>query len=169
MTCARRHLGSTYRLQLNGLGFAGAAALVPFLHELGVETCYVSPITRARSSSSHGYDVVDPTVLDPSLGSREDFERLLTELEVRGMGLLIDIVPNHMAASTENPYFNDVLRLGRGSTYSSWFDIAWDEQDGKVLLPVLGEPLLPGPLAGPGQPRVVHDLGELVAVELTDP
>jgi len=137
----RRHLGSTYRLQLNGLGFAGATALVPFMHGLGVETCYVSPITRARAGSSHGYDVVDPTVLDPSLGTPQAFAELLTTLSAHGMGLLVDIVPNHMAASVENPFFADVLTRGQGSEFAAYFDIAWDEQGGKILLPVLGKPL----------------------------
>jgi (1->4)-alpha-D-glucan 1-alpha-D-glucosylmutase len=137
----RRHVGSTYRLQLNGIGFAGATALVPFLHGLGIETCYVSPVTRARTGSTHGYDVVDPTRLDPSLGSEQAFETMLAALADHDMGLLIDIVPNHMAASTENPFFADVLRHGRRSEFAPYFDIAWDEQDGKILLPVLGKPL----------------------------
>lgn len=137
----RRHVGSTYRLQLNGIGFAGATRLVPFLHRLSVETCYVSPVTRARAHSSHGYDVVDPTVLDPSLGTAAEFEEFLTALASHSMGLLLDIVPNHMAASVENPFFADVLRHGRDSEYGSYFDIAWDEQGGKIVLPVLGKPL----------------------------
>jgi (1->4)-alpha-D-glucan 1-alpha-D-glucosylmutase len=144
----RRHLGSTYRLQLNGLGFAGATALVPFMHGLGVETCYVSPITRARAGSSHGYDVVDPTVLDPSLGTPEAFEELLARLAAHSMGLLVDIVPNHMAASVENPFFADVLSRGQGSEFAAYFDIAWDEQGGKILLPVLGKPLVDALSAG---------------------
>jgi (1->4)-alpha-D-glucan 1-alpha-D-glucosylmutase len=150
-----RHLGSTYRLQLNGLGFAGATALVPFLHDLGVETCYLSPVTRARSGSTHGYDVIDPTVLDPALGTAADFEALLAALDALGMGALLDIVPNHMGASTESPFFRDVLRLGQQSEYADWFDIAWDEQDGKVLLPVLGDPL--ADVLGRGELSVVTD------------
>lgn len=128
---ARRELGSTYRVQLNGLGFAGARAMVPFLHQLGVETMYVSPVTQARSASTHGYDVIDPTRLDPALGTAADFEQLLAGLDERGMGLLVDIVPNHMAASTESPFFADVLRVGQGSLFARWFDIAWADQDGR--------------------------------------
>jgi malto-oligosyltrehalose synthase len=136
-----RHLGSTYRLQLNGIGFAAAAALVPFLAELGIETCYVSPVTRARSGSSHGYDVADPMVIDPALGGADGLAELFEALARHDIGLLVDIVPNHMAASPENPYFLDVLRHGRESRYARYFGIAWDEQDGRVLLPVLGRPV----------------------------
>lgn len=138
---SRRHLGSTYRLQLNGMGFAAAAELVPFLADLGVETVYLSPVTRARASSTHGYDVVDPTQLDPQLGGREGFDALLETVGRLDLGLLLDIVPNHMAATAENPFFADVLRHGRESSYGTWFDVYWDEQDGKVLLPVLGDRL----------------------------
>jgi (1->4)-alpha-D-glucan 1-alpha-D-glucosylmutase len=143
-----RRLGSTYRLQLNGLGFAAAERMVPFLRELGVETCYVSPVTRARAGSTHGYDVIDPTVLDPALGTREEFESLLAALAAHDMGLLVDIVPNHMAASTENPFFADVLQHGEDSEFASYFDIAWEEQAGKILLPVLGRPLAEALQAG---------------------
>ncbi|HEX3705095.1 MAG TPA: malto-oligosyltrehalose synthase [Mycobacteriales bacterium] len=163
-----RQLGSTYRLQLNGLGFTAAGRVVPFLHELGVETLYVSPITRARSGSAHGYDVVDPTVLDPELGSRADLDGLLESLEAHGMRLLVDIVPNHMAASVENPMFADVLRYGRGSRYAQVFDIAWEAADNKVVLPVLdgnvvdvmdaGQLRLTRPKAGSGYLLAYGDL-----------
>ncbi|HWC33908.1 MAG TPA: malto-oligosyltrehalose synthase [Mycobacteriales bacterium] len=138
---APRPLGSTYRLQLNGLGFAGAADIVPFLADLGVETLYVSPIARARQGSGHGYDVVDPNVIDPALGGRAGYDGLLDTLGRHGMGLLIDIVPNHMAASVENVMFADVLRRGRRSPYAAVFDIAWDAADNAVVLPVLDAPL----------------------------
>jgi len=134
---ARRELGSTYRLQLNGLGFDAAAALVPALHELGVETLYVSPITAARSGSSHGYDVIDPAKIDPALGGRAGLDSLLSVLAEHDMRLLIDTVPNHMAASVENPYFADVLRRGQRSRYASYFDIDWACGDGRVVLCVL--------------------------------
>ncbi|HVT64147.1 MAG TPA: malto-oligosyltrehalose synthase [Mycobacteriales bacterium] len=136
-----RHLGSTYRLQLNGMGFDGAREAVPFLADLGVETLYVSPITRARHGSAHGYDVIDPTVIDPSLGGRAGYEDLLDTLGDHDMRLLIDIVPNHMAASVENPMFADVLRLGRRSRYAPVFDIAWEAADNAVVLPILDSPL----------------------------
>ena len=96
-------LGSTYRLQLNGLGFTGARALVPYLHRLGIETLYLSPILAAAPGSTHGYDVIDPDRLDPALGSAEEFESLLEELAAHGMRALLDIVPNHMAAERAEP------------------------------------------------------------------
>ncbi|HVW80470.1 MAG TPA: malto-oligosyltrehalose synthase [Mycobacteriales bacterium] len=136
-----RPLGSTYRLQLGGIGFAGAAAAVPFLAELGVETLYVSPITRARSGSTHGYDVVDPTAVDPALGGPEGLEGLLQALDEHGMRLLIDIVPNHVAASVENPMFADVLRHGRGSRFAPVFDVAWETADNTIVLPWLDSSL----------------------------
>jgi malto-oligosyltrehalose synthase len=150
-----RLLGSTYRLQLNAIGFSAAADLVPFLNDLGVQTCYVSPISQARRGSTHGYDAIDPVRLDPSLGSRADYDRLLDRLADHGMTLLVDVVPNHMAASTENPYFADVLTHGRQSRFAAYFDVAWDEQDGKILLPVLGRPL-PDVVAA-GELTVVRD------------
>jgi maltose alpha-D-glucosyltransferase/alpha-amylase/(1->4)-alpha-D-glucan 1-alpha-D-glucosylmutase len=136
-----RALGSTYRLQLNGLGFAGAAATVPFLARLGVETLYVSPIARARHGSTHGYDVVDPTVIDSALGGRPGYDRLLDTLARHDMRLLIDIVPNHLAASVENAMFADVLRLGRRSRFAHVFDIGWEAADNTIVLPVLDGPL----------------------------
>lgn len=139
-TSSDRHLGSTYRLQLNGLGFGRARQLVPYLSELGVETLYVSPVTMAAPGSTHGYDVIDPSRLDPALGSADQFEALLEELAGRNMALLIDIVPNHMAAVSANPWWWDVLRRGRGSAFAPYFDIDWTRDEGRVLLPVLGRP-----------------------------
>jgi maltose alpha-D-glucosyltransferase/alpha-amylase/(1->4)-alpha-D-glucan 1-alpha-D-glucosylmutase len=141
MTLEGRRLGSTYRLQLNGLGFAGAAGVVPFLHDLGVQTCYLSPVTTAMPGSTHGYDVIDPTALDPQLGGADGFETLLGALAARGMRVLLDIVPNHMAAHPANAFFADVLQHGRRSRYAAWFDIAWEQADGRIVLPLLGGPL----------------------------
>jgi malto-oligosyltrehalose synthase len=132
-----RALGSTYRLQLNCVGFVGAVATVPFLADLGIETLYVSPITRARAGSTHGYDVVDPTVVDPALGGTEGLDELLQTLDAHAMRLLVDIVPNHMAATVENKMFADVLRHGRRSQYASFFDIAWETADNTIVLPLL--------------------------------
>ena len=104
---------ATYRLQLHGrFRFADARALVPYLHALGVTDLYASPILRARRGSTHGYDVVDPTVLNPELGGEEAFAALADALRQHDMGLLLDIVPNHMAATSENPWWADVLRHG---------------------------------------------------------
>jgi (1->4)-alpha-D-glucan 1-alpha-D-glucosylmutase len=134
-------LGSTYRLQLPGLGFEGARALVSYLSDLGVETLYVSPILAAAPGSAHGYDVIDPTRLDPALGSPLQFEKLLKELDAFDMRLLIDIVPNHMACQRSNAWWWDVLRLGQSSKFASTFDIDWSRHVGRVLVPTLPEPL----------------------------
>jgi malto-oligosyltrehalose synthase len=140
-TRGRRPLGSTYRLQLGGLGFAGAFDLVGYLHDLGVETLYVSPVLTAAPGSTHGYDVVDPTRLDPALGTAREFGALLAELAAHEMRLLIDIVPNHMATDPTNSWWWDTLRRGEESDYSATFDIDWPAQNGKVLVPTLAEPL----------------------------
>ncbi len=134
-------LGSTYRLQLHGLGLAGARRLVPYLAMLGIETLYLSPVLAAVPGSTHGYDVVDPEHLDSTLGSEEDFRSLLHDLDVRDMRVLLDIVPNHMAANPSNPWWWDVLRRGRASPYAGFFDIDWSRHGGRVLVPTLGRPL----------------------------
>ncbi len=135
-------LGSTYRLQLAGLGFEGARQLVDYLSDFGIETLYVSPIFAAVPGSAHGYDVIDPTRLDPSLGTAAEFEGLLAELNAHNMRLLIDIVPNHMAVHPDNRWWWDTLRRGEDSPFADTFDIDWSRQHGRVLVPSL-----PGPLA----------------------
>jgi (1->4)-alpha-D-glucan 1-alpha-D-glucosylmutase len=134
-------LGSTYRLQLNGLGFSGARALVPYLTRLGIETLYLSPVLTAAPGSTHGYDVIDPCRLDPALGPAEQFEALLDALAANGMRVLLDIVPNHMAAQPSNRWWWDTLRRGQSSTYASTFDIDWSQHNSRVLTPVLSRPL----------------------------
>ena len=134
-------LGSTYRLQLSGLGFSGARALVPYLHGLGIETLYLSPVLAAVPGSTHGYDVIDPGRLDPALGSPAQFAALLDELGVRGMRALLDVVPNHMAADPSNAWWWDTLRRGQGSDVADTFDIDWSQHGGRVLTPVLSQPL----------------------------
>jgi (1->4)-alpha-D-glucan 1-alpha-D-glucosylmutase len=134
-------LGSTYRLQLDGLGFTGARSIVGYLHRLGIDTLYCSPILAAVPGSTHGYDVIDPTRLDPALGTDEEFALLLTELADHGMRLLVDIVPNHMATDPADAWWRDVLRLGRASPYAATFDIDWTRHAGRVLVPTLGRPL----------------------------
>jgi (1->4)-alpha-D-glucan 1-alpha-D-glucosylmutase len=134
-------LGSTYRLQLNGLGFSGARALVPYLHRLGIETLFLSPVLAAAPGSTHGYDVIDPDRLDPALGSARQFEALLDELAAHDMRVLLDVVPNHMAAEPSNRLWWDTLRRGQASTYANTFDIDWSQHGGRVLLPVLSRPL----------------------------
>jgi len=117
---------ATYRLQFNGqFRFEDACYLVPYLQRLGISDIYASPILKASKGSSHGYDVTDPTCLNPELGTEADFEILTQALKNHGMGLLLDIVPNHMAASPENPWWQDVLNKGQESPYAGFFDTDW--------------------------------------------
>lgn len=138
--------GATYRLQMRGgMTLRRARDLVPYLDRLGISHLYTSPILCARPGSTHGYDVTDPGRLDPELGDEEGLRALSRALRERRMGLLLDIVPNHMAATQENPYWWDVLTYGRASACAGWFDIDWnapeEELRGRVLLPVLGASL----------------------------
>lgn len=136
---------ATYRLQFNkDFTFNDATKILDYLRELGITEIYASPILTSRRGSGHGYDVTNPNRLDPDLGTEKDFDLFLAELEKRGMGLLLDIVPNHMAASSENPWWMDVLENGPDSAFSSYFDIDWHPSsrslDNKILLPILGRP-----------------------------
>lgn len=135
-------LGSTYRLQIRGLGFAGTRLLVPYLAALGIQTLYLSPVFAAAPGSTHGYDVIDPNRLEPDVGTQRDLEALFDELQAHGMRALLDIVPNHMAAVPENAWWWDVLRHGEESVHASIFDIHWSEQQGRVLVPALTRPLV---------------------------
>ncbi len=132
---------ATYRLQFNGeFTFADAQKIVPYLHDLGISHIYASPITTARSGSLHGYDVVDPTRVNPELGGEDGLRALAGDLKRHGMGLIVDIVPNHMGiAGGENAWWNDVLARGQASPFADFFDIDWED---KLLLPFLGEPLV---------------------------
>jgi (1->4)-alpha-D-glucan 1-alpha-D-glucosylmutase len=122
---------------------AAALARVPYLHDLGVSHLYLSPILAAKAGSTHGYDVIDPARLNPELGTEDDLRALAVALHERGMGIVVDIVPNHMSASHENQYWDDVLERGKSSRYAGWFDVDWeaDSAHGKVVLPVLGDEL----------------------------
>jgi (1->4)-alpha-D-glucan 1-alpha-D-glucosylmutase len=137
---------ATYRLQLNRcFTFADAAGLVNYLAELGVSDCYVSPVLAARSGSLHGYDVVRHDALNPELGGEAAFAPFAEALRSRGLGLLVDIVPNHMGiADPGNAWWQDLLANGPASACASCFDIDWATPRpglaGKVLLPVLGGP-----------------------------
>jgi (1->4)-alpha-D-glucan 1-alpha-D-glucosylmutase len=132
-----------YRLQFNrDLPFQKASEILEYLSRLGITDIYTSPLLQSRSGSQHGYDVTDPTRIDGELGNEEQFQAFQSTLQKRGMGLLLDIVPNHMAANQENPWWMDVLENGPGSAYAAYFDIDWHPPsltvENKILLPVLG-------------------------------
>lgn len=135
---------ATYRLQFNQeFTFRRARELLDYFQQLGITEVYASPLLQSRRGSGHGYDVTDPTHMDTDPGTEAEFEVFCGELQRRGMGLILDIVPNHMAASSENPWWMDVLENGPVSSYASYFDIDWHPPsrllDNKVLLPVLGD------------------------------
>jgi (1->4)-alpha-D-glucan 1-alpha-D-glucosylmutase len=136
---------STYRLQFNRhFTFEQAAALVEYFAELGVTDCYSSPVLRARPGSLHGYDVVDHTQLNPEVGTEEQFAQFARDLKERGMGLLMDVVPNHMSiAGSDNRWWMDLLENGPGSAYARHFDVDWNPPNphlkDRVLLPILGD------------------------------
>ena len=132
-----------YRLQFNrNFTFADASKILDYLARLGVTTIYSSPILQSRAGSEHGYDVTDPTRIDSELGGEQQFEIFQAELRQRGMSILLDIVPNHMAARPENPWWMDVLENGPGSVYASYFDVDWHPPsrmfENKIVLPILG-------------------------------
>ncbi|MDQ6648732.1 MAG: malto-oligosyltrehalose synthase [Actinomycetota bacterium] len=135
---------STYRVQLHaGFDFRAAAAVVPYLADLGVGHLYCSPYLQAAPGSTHGYDVVDHGRLNAELGGEEGFAELSAAVRGAGMGIVLDVVPNHSAVSepeSQNAAWWDVLKQGPSSAYAGWFDIAWDSPDnpGRVLVPVLG-------------------------------
>ncbi len=134
---------STYRIQFNlNFRFRDAEELVPYLRALGITHLYASPRFRARKGSLHGYDVADAARVNSELGTEEEFQALVTRLHNYGMGLLLDIVPNHMAASEENPWWMDVLENGQQSEFATYFDIDWAAdplQRSRILLPFLGD------------------------------
>lgn len=131
---------ATYRLQFrDGFDFAAAADVADYLARLGISHVYASPVFAALSGSSHGYDVTDFNQLDASLGGRAGFERMVETFKSHDLGLILDFVPNHMAASVENPWWRDILELGRASVHAETFDIDWDRFAGRVLLPVLAD------------------------------
>ncbi len=140
-----RYPVATYRVQLNkDFPFEKAGQLVPFLQKLGISDLYASPVFTARPGSTHGYDVVDPARVNPELGGEAGFDTLAGILREHGMGLLLDIVPNHMAASSQNAWWTDVLESGQSSAFAPFFDVEWNPAQGggeeKIFLPILGVP-----------------------------
>jgi len=134
---------ATYRIQFHsGFKFESAKTIISYLSELGISDLYASPIFKARVGSTHGYDVVDPTQLNPELGTLENFEALVKEIQHHQMGWVQDIVPNHMAYDSENHWLMDVLENGSESDAFDYFDIEWeqtyDDIKGRVLAPMLG-------------------------------
>jgi (1->4)-alpha-D-glucan 1-alpha-D-glucosylmutase len=138
---------ATYRLQFNAdFTFRDAKAIVDYLADLGISDIYSSPLLRPRTGSTHGYDIVDARVINPALGSEDDLRELHGAMDARAMGLLLDIVPNHMAASHENEWWMSVLENGPQSRFLHYFDIDWSPVasrgvvENKVMLPILGRP-----------------------------
>jgi (1->4)-alpha-D-glucan 1-alpha-D-glucosylmutase len=137
-------LRASVRLQLHaGFDFDAAAAQVDYFARLGISHLYLSPIAAAVPGSTHGYDNIDPTRISPELGGEAGFARLAAAVRAHAMGILLDIVPNHMAAHPGNRWWSDVLRHGRRSAHAGWFDIDWDAPgcEGKLWLAVLDRPL----------------------------
>jgi len=165
---------STYRVQVQpGFTLAETADLVPYLERLGVGAVYTSPLLAAAPGSTHGYDVVDPTRANPELGGEQARLSLVAAVRAAGLGLILDLVPNHMSVEVPaaNPWWWDVLTHGRESRYATYFDIDWSR--GPILLPILGDvvelelrdgqlayydhefPVAPG--TGEGTPLEVHE------------
>ncbi|MCW3156815.1 malto-oligosyltrehalose synthase [Micropruina sonneratiae] len=142
MTATATPFTATYRLQLHrGFTLDDAAAAVPYLADLGVSHLYLAPILTAVPGSLHGYDVLDHTAINPELGGREALERLAERAHRAGLGIAVDIVPNHMALvdpQWRNAPLWDVLTHGRNAAHAHWFDVDWDHLDGRFGLPLLG-------------------------------
>jgi (1->4)-alpha-D-glucan 1-alpha-D-glucosylmutase len=138
---------TTYRVQFHaGFTFRDACELVPYLHALGVSHLYASPYLRARSGSTHGYDVADPNALNPELGTEQDYSDLVAALKQHGMSQLVDVVPNHMGIGDPGNYrWRDVLENGPASIYAPFFDINWaplqapTQDHERIVVPTLGD------------------------------
>lgn len=172
---ARAPVLSTYRLQLRGLDgsftFADAENLLDYLADLGVSHLYLSPIMAAAPDSAHGYDVIDPTTVAPELGGRAGLAALSKAARARGMGLVVDIVPNHLGVDPagHNPWWSDVLRHGRDSRYATFFDIDWSaDPQGRIVLPVLGSDADLEQLTVDGGELRLHGMGFPIAAGTAD-
>ncbi|HYN30600.1 MAG TPA: malto-oligosyltrehalose synthase [Dermatophilaceae bacterium] len=152
---------STYRLQVHGdFGFDDAAEQTAYLASLGVTHLYLSPILQPAPGSRHGYDVVDHGRLNDEAGGRAAFDRLVAAAHAAGLGVVVDVVPNHMTVPTPthlNRALWDVLRRGQESPFASWFDVEWQAEGGRLLMPVLGGPL--ASVLGAGELSVAGDGG----------
>ncbi len=172
---------STYRLQIRqGFTLQDAADTVPYLKSLGVDWVYLSPILTAEKGSDHGYDVTDPAAVDPDRGGPEGLAAVSRAAREAGMGVLVDIVPNHVGVATpvQNPWWWSLLKEGQGSRYAQAFDVDWDFGGGRIRIPVLGAdsdvdalevrdgelryydhrfPLAEGSYTEGDDPRAVHD------------
>lgn len=137
---------ATYRIQFHaGFTFADGAALAPYLADLGISHLYASPIATARAGSIHGYDVIDPTTINPALGGEDGFRSMVEVLRAHGLGVILDIVPNHVAVGgDDNGWWMDVLEKGPASPYARFFDIDWSPGapalEQRMLAPFLGAP-----------------------------
>src|SRR5262245_60358235 len=135
---------STYRLQMHaGFPLREAARITGYLQAVGISHPYTSSLVSAKPGSTHGYDVTDPSRLNPEIGTDDAFTAWVADLRQRGMGLVLDTVPNHM--SVPNQWIDDLLEHGPASPYAGYFDIAWNDHPreqlhGKVLLPILARP-----------------------------
>ena len=156
MPDALRSPTSTYRLQLRPeFGFVEAAGVLPYLRDLGVSHVYLSPVLQAAPGSTHGYDVVDHSRLSDDLGGAEGFRQLSDRAGELGLGLVVDVVPNHMAVPTPvslNAALWSVLRTGPDSPYARWFDVEWAAQERAILMPVLGRRI--GEVVADGEVRL---------------
>lgn len=135
---------STYRIQFQKeFSFTNFEKIISYLHKLGVQTIYASPIFESTPGSIHGYDVVNPNHINPAIGTTEQFKTIREQLKANGIGWLQDIVPNHMAYHPNNKWLMDVLEKGKHSQYASFFDIVWNSKlyDGRVMVPFLGSHL----------------------------
>lgn len=169
---------STYRLQLTpSFGFADAEAILPYLKGLGVDWIYCSPVTQAGEGSTHGYDVIDPTRIDDGRGGRAAFESLCHAAHGHGMGVLVDIVPNHQGVedALANPMWRSLLAEGPGSLHDATFDVDWAAGEGKLLLPVVGDDDMPREPGAPianlrldGDVLRYHDRGFPIAAGTAD-
>jgi len=156
----RAELAGTYRLQLSAaFDLNAAAGIVPYLANLGISHVYLSPILESAANSTHGYDVVDAERISSVRGGEAGMQKLFQALQDHGMAAIIDIVPNHMSATPDNPWWWDVLKHGRKSARAACFDIDWNPPDaelaGRVLVPVLGDHL--GAVLERGELRITRE------------